>query len=57
VGVHELGHSCALDVADDGEHTLHEVGEMLNLTRERTRQIEERAIAKLQKQHAKEIAR
>jgi hypothetical protein len=34
--------TCSLDVADQGEHTLLEVGELLNLTRERVRQIEER---------------
>jgi hypothetical protein len=34
--------TCSLDVADQGEHTLLEVGELLNLTRERVRQIESR---------------
>jgi hypothetical protein len=38
--IEQLKHSCALDVADDGEHTLEEVGELLNVTRERVRQIE-----------------
>lgn len=36
----ELEHTCALDVADRGGITLEEVGEILNLTRERVRQIE-----------------
>jgi len=36
----ELQESCALDVADRGVHTLEEVGEILNLTRERVRQLE-----------------
>jgi len=34
--------SCALDVADRGGVTLEEVGEAMNMTRERVRQIEER---------------
>ena len=39
--------SCALDVADAGPHTLEEVGEILGIVRERVRQIEERAVARL----------
>lgn len=39
--------TCALDVADKGEHTLAEVAEALNLTRERVRQIEKQALDKL----------
>lgn len=31
--------SCALDVAGRGEHTLEEIAGILNITRERTRQI------------------
>lgn len=38
--VWELAHSCSLDVADDGPRTLEQVGELLNMTRERVRQIE-----------------
>jgi hypothetical protein len=34
--------TCSLDIADAGEHTLEEVGMLLNLTRERVRQIESR---------------
>ena len=45
--VWELEHSCSLDLADAGTHTLEEVGEILNVTRERTRQIEAAALAKL----------
>ncbi len=39
----ELRETCALDVAERGEHTLEYVGRLLNLTRERIRQLEERA--------------
>jgi hypothetical protein len=34
------GPSCALDVADEGPATLEQVGDLLGLTRERTRQVE-----------------
>lgn len=39
--------SCSLDVADDGGTTLKHVGQMLNLTRERVRQIEMIALKKV----------
>ena len=39
--------SCALDVADQGGVTLNATGEMINLTRERVRQIETAALRKL----------
>jgi len=45
--VWELKHSCALDVAQQGGITLEEVGEILNLTRERIRQVEVRGLMKL----------
>lgn len=45
--VWELQHSCALDVAEQGGITLEEVGEILNLTRERIRQVEVRGLLKL----------
>ena len=44
----ELAHTCALDVAEAGSHTLDEVGEITNLTRERIRQVEVRGLLLLQ---------
>lgn len=41
--------SCSLDVADEGPTTLERVGEMMNLTRERVRQIEAMAYESLAK--------
>ncbi len=43
----ELGETCALDVADRGGITLEEVGGIMNLTRERIRQVETRGLLKL----------
>jgi len=43
----ELPETCALDVADRGEHTLTEVGVVMGITRERARQIELGALHKL----------
>ncbi|MEC9399585.1 MAG: sigma factor-like helix-turn-helix DNA-binding protein [Myxococcota bacterium] len=45
--VWELSETCALDVADRGGITLEEVGELLNLTRERIRQVEAAGLEKL----------
>jgi len=45
--VWELEQTCALDVADRGGITLEEVGSIMNLTRERIRQVETRGLAKL----------
>lgn len=46
--VWELRESCALDVADRGGTTLEDVGAIMNLTRERIRQVEVKALAKLE---------
>jgi hypothetical protein len=46
--VWEMPQTCALDVADRGGITLEEVGEILNLTRERIRQVEVLGLEKLQ---------
>jgi len=45
--VWEMEHSCALDVSEQGGLTLEEVGHILNLTRERVRQVEVAGIEKL----------
>jgi hypothetical protein len=45
--VWEMTETCALDVADRGGTTLEEVGVLLNLTRERIRQVERSGIDKL----------
>jgi len=46
----ELEHSCALDLADQGELTFEEVGNCMNLTRERIRQMTVECLGQL---HAK----
>lgn len=43
----DLAESCSLDVAERGGHTLEVVGSLLCITRERTRQIEVRAMMRL----------
>lgn len=45
--VEEMTETCALDVADRGGTTLEEVGVILNVTRERVRQIEEKSFSKI----------
>ena len=45
----ELTHSCALDVAERGMITLEECGEILNVTRERVRQLETRSLFQLKR--------
>ena len=43
----EMGESCALDVADRDGETLEEIGSIMNLTRERIRQVETKGLARL----------
>lgn len=43
----ELTTTCSLDVADQGGLTLDDVGKIMNLTRERIRQVEVRGLLKL----------
>ena len=50
----EMTDSCALEVADRGGIKLREVSEIINVSRERTRQMEKRAIEKLKKGYIKE---
>ncbi len=45
--VWELPETCSLDVSDRGGMTLEEVGDIMNLTRERIRQVEVRGLDKL----------
>ena len=55
--VWEMKETCALDVADRGGITLEEVGEILNLTRERIRQVEVRGLSKMRDQTVDEDER
>ncbi len=43
----EIEHTCALDVAAQGGHTLEDVGKVIGVTRERVRQISNIAIDKI----------
>ena len=43
----EIYPSCALDIADEGDHILDEIGDILHICCERVRQIEAAAISKL----------
>ncbi|HCF59008.1 MAG TPA: DNA-binding protein [Myxococcales bacterium] len=51
----ELDETCALDVADKGGITLEEVGAIMNLTRERIRQVETRGLLKLREAAEEEL--
>jgi hypothetical protein len=46
--VWDMPYSCALDVADAGGATLEDVGGIMNLTRERIRQLEVKALSRLE---------
>lgn len=48
VDVWEMTETCALDVADRGGITLEDVGEIMNLTRERVRQVETAGLSALE---------
>ncbi len=50
--VWEMAETCALDVADRAGITLEEVGEILNLTRERIRQVEVLGLSKLTEEYS-----
>lgn len=43
----QMAHTCALDVADLGGRLLEQVGELMNMTRERVRQVETIALARV----------
>lgn len=44
IELEQLADTCALDVAERGGMTLEEVGEVINVTRERARQLEAKAL-------------
>lgn len=46
---HEMSASCSLDIADEGGAQLEIVGDAMNITRERARQIEVKALGRVQK--------
>ncbi len=51
--VWELEETCALDVAERGGATLEEIGDIMNLTRERVRQLETDGLKNLEMHQAK----
>jgi hypothetical protein len=53
--VWEMGESCSLDVADRGDTTLGDIGAVMNLTRERIRQLELKALAKVERAKEREL--
>jgi hypothetical protein len=56
VDMEEAGRrSCALDVADRGGARLETIADLMNLTRERVRQLEARALARLETPRVEEL--
>ena len=53
--VWEMAETCSLDVADRGGITLEEVGSILNLTRERIRQVEVRGLSKIREDDGEDL--
>jgi len=51
--IESFEHTCSLDVADRGEHTMQVVGELLDISRERVRQIEEASLERAQRKMEK----
>lgn len=49
VDVDDYGPSCALDIADAGEHSLEDIASVMGITRDAVRQIEFTALRKLEK--------
>jgi len=45
----DMQQSCALDIAEEGGLTLEQIGEILNITRERVRQIQLQALEEFRK--------
>ena len=54
--IEELPETCALDVANDRERTLEELGALTNMTRERIRQIETIALDKIRATDTAQLA-
>ncbi len=54
--VWEMAETCSLDVADRGGTTLEDVGMILNLTRERIRQVEVRGLGKIREVNGDDLA-
>jgi hypothetical protein len=53
--VWEMAETCSLDVADRGGITLEDVGAILNLTRERIRQVEVRGLVKIRSKNSEAL--
>jgi hypothetical protein len=53
--VWDMAETCSLDVADRGGITLEDVGAILNLTRERIRQVEVRGLVKIRTKNSEAL--